>query len=256
MVYIKNHSNRSLYKQPSEIMVKSNQKFFRKNSLEELLNNQEKVNKSLDKSTKEVNSILKETKFEQIQQFNHLVTQLEEQEKRTTPLIENLDTQQKVYDMFLLRLNKLEKLHLELVQKHDDKEVIHQAMMDQLTIQDNALQKMSKNIETYADLHKDLNNQINTQHKTNEEILKALELQEAFHQTVLEKLDQQDALNQKTANELDTLKSTLFERINYVVEKIEDNYKSIITYFGKLLKIEKPAVKMEEEKQKETVGSN
>ncbi|MBM7602193.1 vacuolar-type H+-ATPase subunit I/STV1 [Metabacillus crassostreae] len=255
MVYIKNHSNPSLYKQPSEIMVKSNQKFFRKNSLEELLNNQDKVNKSLDKSTKEVNSILNETKFEQFQQFNHLVRQLEEQEKRTTPLIENLDTQQKVYDMFLIRLNKLEQLHHELVQKHDDKEVIHQAMMDQLTIQDHALQKMSKNIETYTDLHKDLNNQINTQHKTNEEILKSLELQEAFHQTVLEKLDQQDALNRKTANELDTLKSTLYERINYVIEKIEDNYKSIITYFGKLFKKDKSAVRMEEEKQKETVGS-
>lgn len=255
MVYINNESKPSLYKQQSEIVVMSNQKFYRKNSLEEFLNNQEKVNQSLEMSTNKVNNILNETKYEQLQQFNHLVTQLEEQEKRTTPLIENLDTQQEVYDMFLLRLNKLENLNHDLIQKHDDKELIHQAMIDQLTIQDNTIQKMSKNIDNYTEIQQDLNSQIINQHKTNEEILMALELQEAFHKTILEKLDQQDALNQKTARELDTLKSTLFERVNDIVEKIEDNYKQIVSYIGKLFNNKKSYVKMDEEKHKETIGS-
>jgi ribosomal protein S6 len=120
------------------------------------------------------------------------------------------------------------------MKKYENEGLVNQAIVDQLTIQDSAIQRLSKNIEQYDGLHKSLSEQLDDKQRINDDILKTLELQESFHKTILERLDHQEVLNQKLSRDLDHLKATLFERIGYVVEKIEENYKQITEYVTQL----------------------
>jgi hypothetical protein len=234
VVYIKNQENRTLYKHSSEIKVTSNQDSFRKNYLQEFIKQQSNINSSLENASNEVNILVNETRNEQEQHFNHVLKQLEQQEKRTTPLIENITRQEEAYKILLDRFEAIDEFNHELSKKYDNEGLINQAIVDQLTIQDTAIQQLSKKIEQFGGLHHSLSEQLEEQNNINDDILKTLELQESFHKTILERLEHQEALNQKMSREIDSLKATLFERFNYVIEKIEDNYKQITGFVTQL----------------------
>lgn len=234
VIYIKNQENRTLYKQSSEIKITSNQDSFRKNYLQEFIKQQSNINSSLKNASNEVNILVNETRNEQEQHFNHVIKQLEHQEKQTTPLIENITRQEEAYKTLLERFEAIDEFNHELIKKYDNEGLINQAIVDQLTIQDTAIQQLSKKIEQFGGLHNSLSEQLEEQNTINADILKTLELQESFHKTILERLEHQEALNQKMSREIDSLKATLFERFNYVVEKIEDNYKQITRFVTQL----------------------
>lgn len=234
MVYIKNKGNPLIYKNTSEIKLTSNQDSFRRNYLQEFIRQQGEMNATLKDASKEVNMLVKETKNVQQQHFNHVLKKIEHQEARTSPLIENINKQEESYNILLKRFGDIDKFNHKLMKKYENEGLVNQAIVDQLTIQDSAIQRLSKNIEQYDGLHKSLSEQLDDKQRINDDILKTLELQESFHKTILERLDHQEALNQKLSRDLDHLKATLFERIGYVVEKIEENYKQITEYVTQL----------------------
>ncbi|MGM0875311.1 MAG: hypothetical protein ACQEWV_11010 [Bacillota bacterium] len=258
MVYIKNEANPSIYKHPSEIKLTSNQDSIRRNYLQEFITQQGEMNSTLKNASIEVNMLVNETKYEQQQHFKHVLLQLEHQKSRTIPLIENMNKQEETYKNLLQRFEAIDEFNHELIKKYENEGLVNQAIVDQLTIQDTAIQRLSKNIEQFDGLHKSLSEKIDDQNTINDDILKTLELQESFHKTILERLDHQEALNQKLSRDLESLKATLFERISYVVEKIEDNYKQITGFVTQLFTksgfIQKITIE-KDKKQKETMNS-
>jgi predicted transcriptional regulator len=192
------------------------------------------MNQTLKNATQNVNHLVNESKYEQQQHFQYVLQELEHQEARTTPIIQNITKQDEANKILLHRLDKIEAFNHEIIKKYEKEGVVNQAIIDQLTIQDSAIQRLSKNIEQYGGQNKSLSEQIEDQNNMYEEIVSTFELQEAFHKTILERLNHQEALSQKMSRDLDSLRAVLFERISYVIEKIDDNYKQIIGYVSKL----------------------
>lgn len=258
MVYIKNKENPLIYKQPSEIKVMSNQVSFRRNYLQEFIQKQSEVNSTLKNATNDVNILLNKTKSEQQDHFHHVLKQLEHQESRTSPLIDSIKKQDETYQILLQRIEAIDAFNHELLKKYVNEGIVNQAFVDQLTIQDTVIQQLTKKIEQFDQLNTNMSKKFDNQYHLNDEILKTLELQECFHKTILERLDHQDIANQKTTKELESLKATLSERISYVVDKIEANYKQITGYVAQLFiktgVFQKIHVE-QDEKQKETTSS-
>ncbi|WP_299088556.1 hypothetical protein [uncultured Metabacillus sp.] len=235
MVYIKKEAEPFIYKNPAKINISSNQATFRKNYLQEFIIQQNQINSSLKQTSDNINCLVNEAKNEQQQQFHHVLTKLEHQEQHTAPLVENILKQDEAYKALIKRFEAIDEFNQELMKRQDNEGVVNQAIVDQLTIQDTAIKQLAKKIELFGGLHDHFSDQLTEQKIINEDILKTLELQESFHLTILERLDHQEAINQKVSRDLDSLKATLFERINYVVEKIEENYQQITGFVTQLL---------------------
>lgn len=256
MVFIKNETNPTIFKNPSTLKLSSNQESFRKNYLQEFIKQQSDMNASLKNSSIEVNMLVNETKVEQLQQFSHVIKQLDQQNQRTTPLLENINKQEEIYHTLLERFEAVDQFNDKLIKKYENEGLINQVIVDQLTIQDTEINQISKKVEEYRNLNYSLTEQLEEQIRINGDILNSIELQESFHKTILERLDHQDAINQKMSREIDNLKATLFERISFVVDKIEENYKQITGYITQLFSktgfIQKITVDKEKKKKETT----
>lgn len=62
-----------------------------------------------------------------------------------------------------------------------------------------------------------------------------LSKQEEFQGGILQRLDTQEALIDKLSRQLNHIRSILFERTNYLAERIEDGYKVTSSYVYKLM---------------------
>lgn len=257
MVYSKKNDNPTLYINTKNIQANSNQQTFRRNYLQEFMYLQAELNSSLTNATKEVSRLISKTSTEQQNQFNHVFKHLQLHEERIEPLKNYIIKQEEAHNELISRFETLNTANQGLLEKHKKDELLNQAIIDQLTIQDTSLHQLTKKVEHFETLHSQFHDQLAEQLNVNESIKNNLELQESFHQTILERVESQDAIHQKMARDMDSLRATLFERINYVVEKIEENYKQVSGYIFKLFN--KANFKHNhdtesEKKKKETVG--
>lgn len=256
MVYINKKTSQSLYMHKPLEKVSSNQEVFRKTPLHELLKQQNMLRDTLSNASNEINDLVSDSKKEQVKLYSQIIKELENHKQQTAPLIDNAANQEVMYRSLLNRFIRMEEINHQLLKRFEDDEFINQGIIDQLTFQDTAIKQLSIKIEQYGGLQNNLTERIDEQTKINEDILKTLELQEAFHTTVLERLENQEAHSQKLSRDIDHLKSTLHERISFVVEKIEDHYRQIISFvthlFTKRSSLPGPTTN-KEEKQKEIV---
>ncbi|WP_226527387.1 hypothetical protein [Metabacillus niabensis] len=232
MVYIKNQQNPLLYKQPTKVEATSNQPTFRKNYLQEFIKNQQTMNGELKNASNSLDSLLHQTKHEQQKHFHQLTKQLVDQENRTIPLLENINKQEEANELFFRKFTAIDSFNKDILKKYEEEGLINQAIIDQLTLQDTAMNQLANKIDQFKEQHSNVNKQLVSQKEINDQILKTIEIQETFHKTILDRIDQQEAINLKTSRELDSLRSTIFERISFVVEKIEENYRQITGYFA------------------------
>jgi len=258
LVYIKNDQHPLLYKHSANVKATSNQDSYRRNYLHEFIQSQQNINSQLKNASTQVNTLVHETKVEQKHHFDQLSRKLENQEERTTPLLDNIQKQEEAYKVLLERFEAIEMFNQELLKKHEDEGLLNQAIVDQLTIQDTAVQNLSIKLEKFGENHDDLNDKLAEQNEINEQILKTVEIQEAFHKTILQKLEQQEAINLKTSRDVDSLKATLFERISYVIDKIEENYRHVTgfinQFFTKTHIIQKKPVETENKQKESTLN--
>lgn len=258
LVYIKNQQNPLLYKQPKQVRTTSNQEVFRRNYLQEFIQNQQNMNGELKNASTNLNTLLHETKHEQQQHYHQLTKQLVDQEKRTIPLLENINKQEEAYEMFLKKFAAIDSFNQEIIKKYEEEGLVNQAIIDQLTLQDTAINQLAQRIDQFREQHSNVSEQLVSQKEINDQILSTIEIQESFHKTILERLDHQEAINLKTSRELDSLKATIFERISYVVEKIEENYRQITGYFAQFFNkssLMREKDQSPEKKEKETTLS-
>lgn len=256
LVYIKNQQNPLLYKQSTTVEATSNQQIFRRNYLHEFMENQQHMNGELKHASTHLNTLLQETKHEQHKYYQELTKQLVDQEKRTVPLLENINKQEEVYELFIQKFSAIDSFNKDIIKKHEEDGVMNQTIIDQLTLQDTAINQFAKKLDQFKEQHSNVSEQLVSQKEINDQILNTIEIQESFHKTILERLDQQEAINLKTSRELDSLKATIFERISFVVEKIEENYRQITGYFSQLFNKSSSTRNKEqltEQKEKETI---
>ncbi|MGX6442186.1 hypothetical protein ACWM35_02975 [Neobacillus sp. K501] len=81
----------------------------------------------------------------------------------------------------------------------------------------------------------ELSLQISAQMELQKQLSEKFSNQEEFQVGVLNRLDQQEALTEKISRQLNHIRSILFERTNYLAQKMEDGYKLTSSYVYNLM---------------------
>lgn len=81
----------------------------------------------------------------------------------------------------------------------------------------------------------ELSLQISAQMELQKQLSEKFSNQEEFQVGVLNRLDQQEALTEKISRQLNHIRSILFERTNYLAQKMEEGYKLTSSYVYNLM---------------------
>ncbi|WP_190284875.1 hypothetical protein [Bacillus sp. S3] len=100
---------------------------------------------------------------------------------------------------------------------------------------DSQLQDLSNRLTKNEEVNQQLSLQMNEQLELQKIAAEKLEKQDDFQSGVLKRLDNQEALLDKLARQVNHIRSILFERTNYLAERIEDGYKVTSSYVYKLM---------------------
>ena len=107
--------------------------------------------------------------------------------------------------------------------------------MEQLSALTDENQKLQKMIENKHISDLEIVNQMKQHSLNNAELSQQIKEQKENQQEVLTRLDNQEALTEKALRQIGHLRSSLFERTNYLAEKIEDSYQLTSSYLYQLL---------------------
>jgi cyanate lyase len=204
--------------------MSNNQESFRSHFLQEYMEKQDELSNKLVSCFSQMIDRVEETKVKQDVQFHQLVEMLQEQEVNVMErVMVAIKEQETTLGEVMQQLDQLEENGQMLHDTQVKEKLMSEAILDQLAFQDDALRKLSSQLEMYESGAKEVFSQFDKQGAINEQIAQSFQTQEVFHQTVMERLDQQEATTEKVSRQLDNLKGILYERAAHIVEKLETN---------------------------------
>ncbi|MEW9050222.1 MAG: hypothetical protein AB2392_03640 [Neobacillus sp.] len=97
------------------------------------------------------------------------------------------------------------------------------------------LATLDERMEKYEAANQQIHTQINDQYMLQKQMSEKLSGQEDFQSEVISRLDKQEALTEKISRQINHIRSILFERTNYLAEKIDEGYKITSSYVYNLM---------------------
>lgn len=125
----------------------------------------------------------------------------------------------------------LREIH-EMKQQFLNQEVVQANNWDKVANQLNELRSSNQKHTEYEELIIHL---LKTQEGLQKQLSEKISKQEEFQTGVLNRLDQQEALTEKIFRQINHIRSILFERTNYLAEKIDEGYKITSSYVYNLM---------------------
>lgn len=206
--------------QAKENRISSNQEVFKFNYLHHILENQARINHSLQNSVTAVNERMEQTTNSQNKQLLKIVKKVEEQDQYSEQVQVLLQNQMETNEALMKRLMDLEQKSEELMKKFEADGLLTEAILEQQSSHDQTISKLM----AYLEEQEPLGELLKKQEELYDELSKKLDLQEIFHRTVMERMDQQDGLLTKLKGELDHLRSVIYERASHLVDKFEHGF--------------------------------
>lgn len=226
-LFINNGKHPEVYKN-REILHEQNQEIHRIDFLTEIVQMQQRTNSSLSQSLDELKEHHQKQKESLAVQSHEIRDQLNEIKK------ENLD-HHKFEANVLEWLKNLEEKN-SMTHSFMEKEAqLKQEIIKEIQIQSSTSREMAKRMEQHEAMTQHLSAQIEKQTTLQQDLAVKHAQQEGFQTEVLTRLDKQEALTEKIARQLNHIRSILFERTNFLAEKIEDGYKLTSSYVYKLI---------------------
>lgn len=99
----------------------------------------------------------------------------------------------------------------------------------------NQLNEISTSHQKHTEYEELIIQLLKTQEELQKQLSEKISKQEEFQTGVLTRLDQQEALTEKISRQLNHIRSILFERTNYLAEKIDEGYKITSSYVYNLM---------------------
>jgi hypothetical protein len=96
-------------------------------------------------------------------------------------------------------------------------------------------QDMTNRFEKNDTVYRQISLQLQEQLALQKQMAKQISQQENFQAGILGRLNNQEALTEKISRQLNHIRSILFERTNYLAEKIDAGYKVTSSYVYKLM---------------------
>ncbi|HAQ06369.1 MAG TPA: hypothetical protein DCR24_02100 [Bacillus bacterium] len=234
-LFVNDSVSPQVFKKDKEIIQLKNQDKFHLNYMEEVLREQQKLNSELTGSVSHFENSLQLSRNEQNKNFLELVSVLTRQENLSEKVIENISKQKESTSEIDDKLLKLKEMHQEFATSFLNKELISQAILDQLAYQESMIKDLNRKLLEYEDVTKSLSTQAKKQEELHVIISQQADLQGIFHKTVMEQLGKQEAVGETITSQLNEIKTTLTNRVNAVMDKVEEQYSKITQFFLKFI---------------------
>jgi vacuolar-type H+-ATPase subunit I/STV1 len=140
-------------------------------------------------------------------------------------LSEVIDEQHQANASLINALNEMKHQFL-------NQEVVQANNLDKIA---NQLNEISTSHQKHTEYEELIIHLLKTQEELQRKLSEKISKQEEFQTGVLTRLDQQEALTEKIARQLNHIRSILFERTNYLAEKIDEGYKITSSYVYNLM---------------------
>ena len=112
---------------------------------------------------------------------------------------------------------------------------MNQQLIDQINVLAQSNREIVSKLEQYESTFEQLTLKLNEQAEWQKQISDQMSIQGAHHNKVMSRLDNQEALTEKLVRQMDHIRASLFERTNYLVEKIENGYHLTSSYVYKIM---------------------
>jgi len=227
-------------------IIETNQRVFIGNHLSELLDEQQKANETLQQSFDQLKGLMEEQSKQQASQWKNFGNRLYELKKG--------NLQQKKAESHVMEwLKKLDDKNAKLQVTLENEQVIKQEFLETVTNLSQSNQEVALRLDKVGLLNEQLELKVNEQLDLQKQISQQISKQDETQREVLDRLENQEALTEKILRQIDHFRSVLFERTNYLAEKIESGYNFTSSYFTKLVTgNEKPLTQfLMEKKQKD-----
>lgn len=167
--------------------------------------------------------------------------------------MEMIETQKKANDSLRRSFQKLEESYVKQARTQSRRMASVRYNLKQLNDRHLEQQEMENDVasllEKYSGKSEELSLKIEQQIELQKEMSLQISKQEDFQHDVINRLDKQEALTEKMIRKMDHFRSILYERTNFLTEKIEKGYHSTSAYIHKIMMVRRePAIP--EEKQK------
>jgi hypothetical protein len=224
-----------VFKNKEDIHNQNNQEQFHLNYLQEVLTEQQKLNRQLTGSVSKFDSTLKQSRKEQLTNFMELSTALAKQENISEKVIENMSEQKESTTGLDEKLIKLEEMHKEFAKSFLSKELTSQAILDQLAFQETMIHDLNRKLLEYEDVTNALVIQAKKQEELHALISQQTDLQGIFHKTIMERLGKQDQVGETITSQIGELKESISVKANAILNKIEEQSSKITQFFLSLI---------------------
>ncbi|MDC3413843.1 hypothetical protein NC797_08300 [Aquibacillus sp. 3ASR75-11] len=213
-----NHPN--IFKNNSTIK-EPNQESFRRNYFSEMVEEQKKINDSLIDSFHDLKHLYQQQETNQVNNWNKLGQQLNELKEK--------NIQQDQFESEATEwLTKLDENNRKLRNIVENESVLNKDMYDQI----NALSQSNKEIVDQLGSYDTTNQQLLSQMQ---HIQEHMSKQDDKQSEMMSRVESQEALMEKALIKIDHIRSTLYERANYLAEEIENGYNITSTFLYQLV---------------------
>lgn len=221
--------NASVYLPETNITAATSQSVYHYNFLQAYLEDQQSKNEELTQKLEKLflqGNVNNKAQGEKIQ---HLAELLFAQEALSKTILDEAKHSQDDMKAILHSAQQTERIAKETEKKLMEEELVHTAILDQFVIQENAINTLSKTLVDVKHSSESLSVKMNDAEETQQKIAEKLDLQEVFQKTMLEKMENTDANISKISRQMEHLKGIVFERVQFLANKLEDNMKSFTT---------------------------
>ena len=226
-IFINNGKHPDVFKHQGDI-AEPNQGYLKIDYYSEMINQQKNINESLALSIQELTELFQKQSKNQLKQWNEVTNQLSDL-KESQKQHEKFEVQTKEW------LHALNNDNLELQKMIKNEQDVNQKMMEQLNLLSQSNHEIVSQLDTYKEANQQLHSNIHDLVELNKQMSEQMTKQDENQNRVLNQLDSQEALLEKTFRQINNIRSILFERANYLAEKIENSYNLTSSFFYKLL---------------------
>ncbi|MBP1970188.1 hypothetical protein J2Z83_002306 [Virgibacillus natechei] len=215
-LYINQDNHTDIFKN-NTVINEPNQGIFIRNHMAEMIEEQQKVNQALHRSFHGLKNLQEQQGIVQTGRWQEVGGRLNE--------LKEMNLQQE----------KLEGQVLERLQKLENENVSEQEFMEQINRMRQSQQAVENQLETYGLSNEQLSVKMDEQTALQKQMVEEISNQENSNEEVLSRLENQEALMEKVVRQLDHFRSILFERTNFLAEKMEDGYHLTSSYVNQLM---------------------
>ncbi len=226
-LFINNDKHPDVYKNRDQI-TETNQIVFKKDHVSELLEKQHIANEILQQSINEMKDHLDKHAKKQAYHLKYFGNKLYE--------INRVSKKQARAESHVMDwLEKLDEKNTKLQVSFDKDLIVKNDLTESIHNLNHSNQDIVKRLDNLGVANEHISLKVNEQLDLQKQMSQQITEQEDKQVDVEQRLENQEALSEKVIRQIDHFRSILFERTNYLAEKIDTSYSYTTSYFTKIM---------------------